>query len=82
MPKVGIADLPPRDACPLHYRGVKGGLLGSEWWERKMRRNVERDVELEELLRRNDYRLVVIWEHDVEDAERILRGALRGEAYG
>jgi len=82
MPKVGIADLPPRDACPLHYRGVKGGLLGREWWERKMRRNVERDAELEELLRRNGYRLVVIWEHDMEDAERILRGALRGETHG
>ncbi len=64
--------------CPLHYRGVKGGILGKEWWERKIDRNRRRDRELEELLRRHGYRLVVIWSHDRKRIREILEGVLRG----
>ena len=59
--------------CPLHYRGVKGGILGREWWERKIERNRRRDRELEELLERHGYRLVVIWGHDRGRMEEIIR---------
>ena len=58
--------------CPIHYKGVKGGILGRDWWERKLKRNAERDAELEKCLRENGYRLVVIWGHDRKRIERIL----------
>jgi len=56
---------------------VKGGIKGQEWWERKLRRNRERDRELEELLKKHGYRLVVIWRHDKKRMREILEEALR-----
>ena len=56
---------------------VKGGIKGREWWERKLRRNRERDKELEELLRKHGYRLVVIWRHDRKRMREIIEEALR-----
>jgi len=46
--------------------------------ERKLRRNRERDKELEELLRKHGYGLVVIWGHDRKRIREILEGVLRG----
>lgn len=63
--------------CPIHFKGVKGGILGSEWWEKKIERNRRRDRELEELLRKHGYRLVVIWGHDRKRMREILEGVLR-----
>ena len=63
-------------ACPIHYRGVKGGILGRGWWERKMRRNRERDKELERLLEENGYRLLVVWEHDMKKGPDYVRRML------
>jgi len=62
--------------CPLHGRKVKGGIMGAEWWARKLERNRQRDRELEEVLAKNGYRLLVIWEHDRRRMEEIIRGAL------
>ena len=55
---------------------VKGGILGREWWERKLRKNRERDRELEEWLKRHGYRLIVIWRHDRDRIREILEGVL------
>ena len=64
--------------CPIHYKGVKGGILGGGWWGRKIERNRRRDRELEELLRKHGYGLIVIWGHDRKRMREILEGALRG----
>jgi len=62
--------------CPQHFRGVKGGMLGREWWTRKIERNRRRDRELEEILAKNGYRLLVVWDHDRRRMAEIIRGAL------
>lgn len=50
--------------CEKHFRGVKGGIMGREWWMRKIERNRRRDEELERLLLENGYRILVVWDHD------------------
>lgn len=62
--------------CPLHGRKVKGGIMGAAWWARKLERNRQRDREVEELLAKNGYRLLVIWGHDRRRMADIIRGAL------
>lgn len=64
--------------CPLHYRGVKGGILGREWWEEKIRRNRERDRELEKSLREKGYRLVVVWGHDLKKVGEMIGAVVGG----
>jgi len=60
--------------CNEHFKGVKGGILGAEWWQRKIERNRARDRELEEILLKNGYRLVVIWDHDRERMKEMIEG--------
>jgi len=64
--------------CPLHFKGVKGGILGGEWWMRKIERNRRHDRELEETLARNGYRILVIWDHDRRRMRELIEGALNG----
>ncbi len=45
-----------------------------EWWEAKLNRNVERDTRSDAALTATGWRVVVIWECEVADADRI--GAL------
>lgn len=64
--------------CPRCYGDrvpVKGGILGREWWARKLARNRERDRRKEEELRRMGYHVEVIWKHD--DLEARLAEILR-----
>ena len=65
--------------CPKCYRGVKGGILGKDWWEKKIQGNRERDRELEELLRKHEYNLIVIWGHDRKRMREIIEEALRND---
>jgi len=58
--------------CPLHYKGVKGGIMGKEWWEKKIERNKKRDKELEKLLKKHGYDLLVVWEHDKKEMRRMI----------
>jgi len=62
--------------CDEHFKGVKGGIMGREWWMKKIERNRARDRELEETLVRNGYRLVVIWDHDRKRMKEIIGGVL------
>jgi len=46
---------------------------------RKIEGNRRRDRELEEILAKNGYRLVVIWDHDRRRMEELIRGALNAQ---
>lgn len=56
--------------CPDHARR---GTAHLEWWDKKLRANVERDEETERLLTAAGWLVVVVWEHENPDsaAERI-----------
>lgn len=48
-----------------------------EFWHKKLARNIERDEENYRLLRRNGYRILVIWECQLKRGNRVLT-RLRG----
>jgi DNA mismatch endonuclease (patch repair protein) len=51
--------------CPIHGTMPKGN---REWWENKLRANVERDLRHEAALRRAGWTVVRIWEHEETEA--------------
>jgi len=53
--------------------------MGADWWARKLERNRRRDMELEELLARNGYRLLVVWDHDRGRLRELIEGALNAQ---
>jgi DNA mismatch endonuclease (patch repair protein) len=65
--------------CPLH---ATRPAVNAEFWKRKLSRNVERDIEVTRMLRREGWLVVRCWEHEVdkrpqEAADRIRRAVLR-----
>jgi DNA mismatch endonuclease (patch repair protein) len=62
-------------ACPRHGTLPKNN---REWWETKLRRNVERDVEKDVALQLLGWTVIHIWEHDVtQDAADVVESAWR-----
>jgi DNA mismatch endonuclease, patch repair protein len=57
-------------SCPEHGTKPKAN---SDWWERKLDRNRERDRETDRVLRENGWEVVRIWEHEdsVAGADRV-----------
>lgn len=49
--------------CPLHSTKPKNN---SEFWEKKLRRNVERDGEQAMWLESKGWRVLRIWEHEID----------------
>lgn len=61
--------------CPEHFRPPRGN---AEWWMTKLERNVERDRQHDEVLRRHGWAVVRIWEHeDVREAARRIERLVR-----
>lgn len=61
--------------CPRH-RIPKSRV---EWWTAKIRRNVARDLEVQEALEKEGWRVLLIWECETEDAAKLeaLERAIR-----
>jgi DNA mismatch endonuclease (patch repair protein) len=59
-------------SCPDHGTRPKAN---SEWWERKLARNRERDRETNRILREHGWEVVRIWEHEdpIEAVDRLER---------
>lgn len=69
-------------SCPKHGRTPTSRI---EYWAPKLRRNQERDIETNAILRRNGWIVLRIWEHDlrrnrVKFVERRLMAALLKES--
>ncbi|HEX8230927.1 MAG TPA: very short patch repair endonuclease [Chloroflexia bacterium] len=50
--------------CPRHVRMPNSN---QEYWQAKIRRNVERDVKTNELYEELDWRIIRVWEHDLKE---------------
>lgn len=69
--------------CPTCYRPAK---QRRDFWDQKIERNVQRDLEVTETLTRSGWAVVRVWEHDVRAAvgccadkvEATVRGSRRG----
>lgn len=57
-------------SCPEHGTKPKAN---AEWWDRKLKRNQERDAETDRTLREHGWQVVRIWEHEdpIEAANRV-----------
>lgn len=66
-------------ACPQHLTMPKNN---RDFWEQKLRRNRERDVESTRLLEADGWRVLRFWEHEVEtspaDCARRVAAWVRG----
>ena len=63
--------------CPKHARLTNGDTRG--WWEDKLRRNRERDLETKRLLEADGWEVVEVWECDdplrvSDEIEELVRG--------
>lgn len=57
-------------ACKPGRREPKSNV---EFWRAKFKRNVERDAENVEALRADGWKVVVVWECELRDAEKLLK---------
>jgi DNA mismatch endonuclease, patch repair protein len=51
--------------CPLHYQNPKAN---TAWWDEKIKANIERDHRNSEVLARAGWRVIRLWEHDLDPA--------------
>ena len=71
-------------SCPEHGTKPKAN---AEWWDRKLRRNQERDAETDRKLSEHGWEVVRIWEHEdpvaatdrIQEAVRARRKGSRDE---
>ena len=56
--------------CPKHYLAPKSN---KEYWIPKLKRNVERDKENRKTLESKGYKVIIIWEHEINGAKDIWK---------
>lgn len=49
--------------CPEHFKKPKSNL---EYWEPKIKRNIERDAEINSYYQQKNWHILRIWEHEVK----------------
>jgi len=54
--------------CPLHYREPKSN---KKFWTSKIERNVLRDKKNIRLLRNRGWKVIVIWEHEIKNRNKL-----------
>lgn len=68
--------------CPQHYTRPRSS---SEFWDRKLQENVERDARQTSLLESAGWRVVRVWEHDVwrhtGEVTELVHRALNSESW-
>ena len=58
-------------SCKLHAKSPKSNL---EYWNAKIRANMRRDKVTNSELKRNDWQVIRVWEHQIEDnPEAVIR---------
>ena len=58
-------------ACPIHFIMPKSNI---EYWETKIKRNVERDTEVSNHYLEEGWTILRFWEHEVyNDLERVIK---------
>jgi len=55
--------------CPKHYRQPHSD---KKYWLEKIKRNIARDKQSHKFLRQQGFKVLIIWEHELKDIERII----------
>ena len=56
--------------CKLHYRKPASN---SEYWSKKYKRNIERDLNVNGYYRKQSWNVFRVWEHDLKNDEQIKK---------
>lgn len=54
--------------CSKHYVAPKSNL---GYWIPKLKRNVVRDKQSKKILRKQGYKVMVVWEHEIKDKSKL-----------
>lgn len=65
--------------CPIHCNMPKNN---SEFWEQKLRGNKNRDRYVARSLRKDQWRVVRIWEHELSSPDRVAIKILKALQFG
>jgi DNA mismatch endonuclease (patch repair protein) len=57
-------------SCPLHASKPRSN---EAYWLTKLSKNVQRDLETNELLRREGWLVIRFWEHELNDIDEVLK---------
>ena len=60
--------------CPEHFRIPKTNV---DFWKNKINRNRKRDHEADDVLKKEGWKIVRIWEHQLNDLDDILLKAMK-----
>lgn len=66
-------------ACPVHATWPANN---ADWWVEKLRTNVARDEDTDEILAQSGWTVVRVWEHDdVDEVADRISSVVRGRAF-
>lgn len=68
-------------SCPLPKHSPRPKTRRA-WWAKKLKRNRERDMEVNSALRRLGWRVVRVWEHELKDERCVIVRVRRALAAG
>lgn len=60
--------------CKEHMRQPK---TNKKYWESKIKRNTERDKEVNLYYKKNNWHVIRVWEHDLRNADRVINLVLK-----
>jgi DNA mismatch endonuclease (patch repair protein) len=63
--------------CPTHATSPK---TNSEFWRQKLSRNVTRDRLVTRTLKQNGWKVLRIWEHELENSQKVIRRLIKAIA--
>ena len=55
--------------CPKHYRQPHSN---KSYWLGKIKKNIVRDKRSYRILRQQGFKVLIVWEHDIKDMEKII----------
>ena len=56
-------------SCPIHFRKPKSNV---EYWEKKIDRNIKRDLYINTFYLTNGWKLFRFWEHDIKENFEVI----------
>jgi len=56
--------------CPKHYRPPKSN---AKFWNEKVKKNRERDSRINQELKKQEYRVIRIWECEMREADKVIK---------
>jgi DNA mismatch endonuclease, patch repair protein len=57
-------------SCPIHANQPKSN---QTYWLPKLKKNVQRDIDTNKILKAEEWKVIRFWEHELDDIDRIVK---------